>query len=141
MIVRASERQSSRETKLAEGDVVIFFYYYFRYRKQMEEMQKAFNKTIIKLQNTSRIAEEQVSNEDISTITLVFKASFAAPKWQKIETTRCPRNNTFTYRFYDVCGCLICCGFGHTGPAADRIHSVAAGPAGECDSAGPKPVC
>uniref|UniRef100_A0A669PQS4 SUN domain-containing ossification factor n=1 Tax=Phasianus colchicus TaxID=9054 RepID=A0A669PQS4_PHACC len=30
-----------------------------RYRKQMEEMQKAFNKTIIKLQNTSRIAEEQ----------------------------------------------------------------------------------
>ncbi|CAJ1071716.1 SUN domain-containing ossification factor-like isoform X1 [Xyrichtys novacula] len=30
-----------------------------RYRKQMEEMQKAFNITIIKLQNTSRIAEEQ----------------------------------------------------------------------------------
>ncbi|XP_067846815.1 SUN domain-containing ossification factor isoform X2 [Heptranchias perlo] len=30
-----------------------------RYRKQMEEMQKAFNKTIIKLQNTSRIAEEK----------------------------------------------------------------------------------
>lgn len=27
----------------------------------MEEMQKAFNKTVIKLQNTSRIAEEQVS--------------------------------------------------------------------------------
>lgn len=27
----------------------------------MEEMQKAFNKTIIKLQNTSRIAQEQVS--------------------------------------------------------------------------------
>ncbi|XP_060630338.2 SUN domain-containing ossification factor isoform X1 [Anolis sagrei] len=30
-----------------------------RYRKQMEEMQKTFNKTIIKLQNTSRIAEKQ----------------------------------------------------------------------------------
>ncbi|XP_057697111.1 SUN domain-containing ossification factor isoform X2 [Corythoichthys intestinalis] len=30
-----------------------------RYRKQMEEMQRAFNKTIIKLQNTSRIAEKQ----------------------------------------------------------------------------------
>lgn len=30
-----------------------------RYRKQMEEMQKAFNKTVIKLQNTSRIAQEQ----------------------------------------------------------------------------------
>ncbi|MBV98045.1 SUN domain-containing ossification factor, partial [Eschrichtius robustus] len=30
-----------------------------KYRKQMEEMQKAFNKTIVKLQNTSRIAEEQ----------------------------------------------------------------------------------
>ena len=27
----------------------------------MEEMQKAFNKTIIKLQNTARMAEEQVS--------------------------------------------------------------------------------
>uniref|UniRef100_A0A8D0EFY6 SUN domain-containing ossification factor n=1 Tax=Salvator merianae TaxID=96440 RepID=A0A8D0EFY6_SALMN len=30
-----------------------------RYRKQMEEMQRAFNKTIIKLQNTSHIAEQQ----------------------------------------------------------------------------------
>ncbi|XP_046707802.1 SUN domain-containing ossification factor-like isoform X1 [Silurus meridionalis] len=30
-----------------------------RYRKQMEEMQRAFNKTIIKLQNTSQMAEEQ----------------------------------------------------------------------------------
>ncbi|KAL4656015.1 SUN domain-containing ossification factor-like isoform X2 [Arapaima gigas] len=30
-----------------------------RYRKQMEEMQRAFNKTIIKLQNTSKVAEEQ----------------------------------------------------------------------------------
>lgn len=32
----------------------------------MEEMQKAFNKTIIKLQNTSRVAEEQVNNEGTS---------------------------------------------------------------------------
>ncbi|KAL8177430.1 UNVERIFIED_CONTAM: hypothetical protein K2H54_004832, partial [Gekko kuhli] len=30
-----------------------------RYRKQMDEMQKAFNKTIIKLQNTSHLAEQQ----------------------------------------------------------------------------------
>ncbi|KAJ8012259.1 hypothetical protein DPEC_G00066820 [Dallia pectoralis] len=30
-----------------------------RYRRQMEEMQRAFNKTIIKLQHTSRMAEEQ----------------------------------------------------------------------------------
>ncbi|KAL0966271.1 hypothetical protein UPYG_G00293210 [Umbra pygmaea] len=30
-----------------------------RYRRQMEEMQRAFNKTIIKLQNTSTMAEEQ----------------------------------------------------------------------------------
>ncbi|XP_060088536.1 SUN domain-containing ossification factor isoform X1 [Heteronotia binoei] len=30
-----------------------------RYRKQMDEMQKAFNKTIIQLQNTSRLAEQQ----------------------------------------------------------------------------------
>lgn len=33
----------------------------------MEEMQKAFNKTVIKLQNTSRIAEEQVSSRTTST--------------------------------------------------------------------------
>lgn len=32
----------------------------------MEEMQKAFNKTIIKLQNTSRVAEEQVRHEGAS---------------------------------------------------------------------------
>ncbi|XP_073727827.1 SUN domain-containing ossification factor [Misgurnus anguillicaudatus] len=30
-----------------------------RYRKQVDEMQRAFNQTVIKLQNTSRIAEEQ----------------------------------------------------------------------------------
>lgn len=40
---------------------VPYMFFLLRYRKQMEEMQKAFNKTIIKLQNTSRIAEEQVS--------------------------------------------------------------------------------
>lgn len=37
----------------------------------MEEMQKAFNKTIIKLQNTSRMAEEQVSKFN-SIILLLF---------------------------------------------------------------------
>lgn len=31
----------------------------------MEEMQKAFNKTVVKLQNTSRIAEEQVSRPSV----------------------------------------------------------------------------
>lgn len=31
----------------------------------MEEMQKAFNKTVVKLQNTSRIAEEQVSRASV----------------------------------------------------------------------------
>lgn len=36
-----------------------------RYRKQVEEMQRAFNKTIIKLQNTSRTAEEQVSRDEL----------------------------------------------------------------------------
>lgn len=41
--------------------IVISTFLLFRYRKQMEEMQRAFNKTIIKLQNTSRIAQEQVS--------------------------------------------------------------------------------
>lgn len=35
----------------------------------MEEMQKAFNKTVIKLQNTSRIAEEQVSSQGALQIT------------------------------------------------------------------------
>lgn len=43
------------------ADVLRFVLLSLRYRKQMEEMQRAFNKTIIKLQNTSRIAEEQVS--------------------------------------------------------------------------------
>lgn len=41
---------------------VTFAFVWLRYRKQMEEMQRAFNKTVIKLQNTSRIAEEQVSS-------------------------------------------------------------------------------
>ncbi|XP_048831928.1 SUN domain-containing ossification factor isoform X2 [Brienomyrus brachyistius] len=41
-----------------------------RYRKQMEEMQRAFNKTIIKLQNTSRIAEEQDQRQTESIQTL-----------------------------------------------------------------------
>lgn len=43
------------------SQIVTVSFMLFRYRKQMEEMQRAFNKTIIKLQNTSRIAEEQVS--------------------------------------------------------------------------------
>ncbi len=41
-------------------DLVVLVFHRFRYRKQVEEMQRAFNKTIIKLQNTSRMAEEQV---------------------------------------------------------------------------------
>uniref|UniRef100_A0A674K581 SUN domain-containing protein n=1 Tax=Terrapene triunguis TaxID=2587831 RepID=A0A674K581_9SAUR len=45
-----------------------------RYRKQMEEMQKAFNKTIVKLQNTSRIAEEPCMN------VYVFEHVFNAAK-------------------------------------------------------------
>lgn len=39
----------------------------------MEEMQKAFNKTIIKLQNTSRMAEEQVSKIN-NFISLIFSS-------------------------------------------------------------------
>lgn len=39
----------------------MFALVFARYRKQMEEMQRAFNKTITKLQNTSRIAAEQVA--------------------------------------------------------------------------------
>ncbi|XP_046882888.1 SUN domain-containing ossification factor isoform X2 [Hypomesus transpacificus] len=41
-----------------------------RYRKQMEEMQRAFNMTVIKLQNTSRIAEEQDQRQTESIQTL-----------------------------------------------------------------------
>lgn len=54
-----SEDKFSAE-ELHELEFQTFMFFCFRYRKQMEEMQKAFNKTIIKLQNTSRIAEEQV---------------------------------------------------------------------------------
>lgn len=46
--------------------IVLLTFLLFRYRKQMEEMQRAFNKTIIKLQNTSRIAQEQVSPRERS---------------------------------------------------------------------------
>ncbi|XP_028283686.1 SUN domain-containing ossification factor isoform X2 [Parambassis ranga] len=41
-----------------------------RYRKQMEEMQKAFNKTIIKLQDTSKLAEEQDQRQTESILLL-----------------------------------------------------------------------
>ncbi len=41
-------------------DPVVLVFHRSRYRKQVEEMKRAFNKTIIKLQNTSRMAEEQV---------------------------------------------------------------------------------
>lgn len=41
-----------------------------RYRRQMEEMQRAFNQTLIKLQNTSRIAEEQDQKQTESIQTL-----------------------------------------------------------------------
>lgn len=37
----------------------------------MEEMQKAFNITIIKLQDTSRIAEEQVSSGSLIEIVVL----------------------------------------------------------------------
>lgn len=40
-----------------------------------------------------------------------------------------------------VCGCWSCSSFAPTGPTSDWIHSLAAGPAGECDSAGSQPVC
>ncbi|KAG8436681.1 hypothetical protein GDO86_007680 [Hymenochirus boettgeri] len=51
-------------TALSHGSKYVTYSRYLeelsqRYRKQMEEMQRAFNKTILKLQNTSRIAEEQ----------------------------------------------------------------------------------
>ncbi len=47
-------------------DLFMVVFHWFRYRKQVEEMQRAFNKTIIKLQNTSRMAEEQV--RDVSSL-------------------------------------------------------------------------
>lgn len=54
-------RRDAREGKFCGAQTLSFTLWKCRYRKQMEEMQKAFNKTVVKLQNTSRIAEEQVS--------------------------------------------------------------------------------
>lgn len=61
-------------------------------------MQKAFNKTIIKLQNTSRIAEEQVSNQEAQTTV--------------------QREERF-YQEFLICQCFVLFFFPHTGPAPD----------------------
>lgn len=51
------------------------------------------------------------------------------------------------YAFMCVCSpCVLCwppdlLSFSLIGPASDRVHPVAAGPAGERDSAGSQPVC
>lgn len=54
-----------------QREQTIFPSFNSRYRKQMEEMQKAFNITIIKLQDTSRIAEEQVSSGSLIEIVVL----------------------------------------------------------------------
>ncbi|XP_061752824.1 SUN domain-containing ossification factor-like isoform X2 [Nerophis ophidion] len=56
-----------------------------RYRKQMEEMQKAFNQTIIKLQNTSRIAEEQDQrqSESIHLCCIIYDSSCCSVQDQR----------------------------------------------------------
>lgn len=76
----------------------------------MEEMQRAFNKTIIKLQNTSRIAEEQVS-------------------WHYLNQTKRSKpipNLTVNNQLYLL---NIVCIF--SGSEADRFHTGPAEPAGE----------
>lgn len=117
-------------------------------------MQKAFNKTIIKLQNTSRVAEEQVSkNLDLEVI--VYKEVLV------IVTLLYLTNQTF--RLSSSGHAVVNSKYLHVyivlfsgpntkfvslytnnyplGPASDGVHSVAAGPAGEHDSAGSQPVC
>lgn len=68
----------------------------------MEEMQRAFNKTIIKLQNTSRIAQEQVSQRE----RLVNQTRFAVNRMMS---------------FF----CVL-------GPKTDRFHPGSAKPASKC---------
>lgn len=66
-------------------------------------MQRAFNKTIIKLQNTSRIAQEQVS-----------------PRGTSCEPDQVHRKQRLMSLFFPVLG-----------PEADRFHPGSAKPAGK----------
>lgn len=81
----------------------------------MEEMQKAFNKTIIKLQNTSRIAQEQVGSRK-QTHDMTWKVGMSAGARQLTTTALCV-----------------------PGPEADRFHPGAAEPAGERHQADAQP--
>ncbi|XP_032828937.2 uncharacterized protein LOC116953147 isoform X1 [Petromyzon marinus] len=69
-----------------------------RYRRQMEEMQKTFDKTIVKLLNSSRMAQEQVVQHEhlmgdlvsrVENLTLVLAAVTQSVQQLKQEVTAC----------------------------------------------------
>ncbi|XP_064189593.1 SUN domain-containing ossification factor isoform X2 [Anguilla rostrata] len=106
-----------------------------RYRKQMEEMQRAFNKTIIKLQNTSRIAEEQdqkqtesiqVLQSQLENLTqLVFNLSTTVSQLQREVSDR----QSFLVVSLLLCLCLglllcIQCCRSSTPPPPDSTASI-----------------
>ncbi|XP_010579579.1 PREDICTED: SUN domain-containing ossification factor isoform X3 [Haliaeetus leucocephalus] len=82
-----------------------------RYRKQMEEMQKAFNKTIIKLQNTSRIAEEQDQRQTEAIQLLQAQLSNMTQLVSNLSTTvaelKCEVSDRQTYLVISLVLCVI----------------------------------
>lgn len=87
----------------------------------MEEMQRAFNKTIIKLQNTSRIAEEQVS---LNNVTQSETSWDITNRKSSVKCNSLPLSDS-----KDLNEWLLCV----SGPEADRFHPGAAESAGERD--------
>uniref|UniRef100_A0A8B9NPY4 SUN domain-containing ossification factor n=1 Tax=Accipiter nisus TaxID=211598 RepID=A0A8B9NPY4_9AVES len=82
-----------------------------RYRKQMEEMQKAFNKTIIKLQNTSRIAEEQDQRQTEAIQLLQAQLTNMTQLVSNLSTTvaelKCEVSDRQTYLVISLVLCVI----------------------------------
>ncbi|XP_065129038.1 SUN domain-containing ossification factor-like [Paramisgurnus dabryanus] len=89
-----------------------------RYRKQVDEMQKAFNQTVIKLQNTSRMAEEQDQKQtdsiemlqiQLENVTrLLFSLSVSVSQLQK-EVSERQSYIVLCLVLCVVLGLLICC--------------------------------
>uniref|UniRef100_A0A1A8PDI4 SUN domain-containing ossification factor n=1 Tax=Nothobranchius rachovii TaxID=451742 RepID=A0A1A8PDI4_9TELE len=104
-----------------------------RYRKQMEEMQKAFNKTIIKLQNTSRIAEEQDQKQTESIQVLQSQLENVTTLMLNLTATVSQLQREVTDRqshlvvalvlclFLGLLLCLQCCRGSPPGPSTDTV--------------------
>ncbi|KAM4574115.1 SUN domain-containing ossification factor isoform 1-T1 [Fundulus diaphanus] len=102
-----------------------------RYRKQMEEMQKAFNKTVIKLQNTSRIAQEQDQKqtdsiqllqsqlEDVTKLMLNLTATVSQLQREVSDSQSYLVLSLLLCLLLGLLLCLQCCRGSSPGPTAD----------------------